>query len=123
MIILSLQAENLLKYRTLRLHELPVQGVIAVSGDNETGKSAIGEIICFALFGRTYSLAADDLGKLVRWGATQGRVALRFSAKDQELEIIRHLDRGGEQSARLLRRNHAQEPVARGLTAVSVIAT
>ncbi len=119
MIIRSLQAENLRKYRTLRLDELPEQGVIAVSGDNETGKSAIGEIICFALFGRTYSLAAGDLGKLVRWGAIRGRVVLRFTAKDQELEIIRQLDRSGEQSARVILRDQPQEPVARGLGAVN----
>ena len=118
MIIRSLQAENLLKYRHLRLDELPEQGVIAVSGDNESGKSAIGEIICFALFGRTYSLTADDLRKLVRWGATQGRVALRFSANDQELEIVRHVDRGGVQSARLMLRDQPEAPVARGVEAV-----
>jgi exonuclease SbcC len=118
MIILSLQAENLLKYRRLRLNELPERGVIAVSGDNETGKSAIGEIICFALFGRTYSLAAADLRKLVRWGAIQGRVALRFNKNDQELEIMRHLDRGGEQSARLVHHNQPHEPVVRGVEAV-----
>jgi exonuclease SbcC len=118
MIILSLQAENLLKYRSLRLNELPERGVIAVSGDNETGKSAIGEIICFALFGRTYSLAAADLRKLVRWGAIQGRVALKFKKNDQELEIMRHLDRGGEQSARLVRHDQPHESIVRGVEAV-----
>jgi len=119
MIIRGLQAENLLKYRILRLDEIPEQGVIAVSGDNETGKSAIGEIICFALFGRTYSLATGDLRKLVRWGAVQGRVVLRFNANDQELEIVRHVDRGGEQSARLRLQDRPQEPVARGVKAVN----
>jgi exonuclease SbcC len=119
MIICSLQAENLLKYRVLRLDELPERGVIAVSGDNETGKSAIGEIICFALFGRTYALAANDLRKLVRWGAVQGRVVMRFSARDQQLEIVRHLYRGGEQSARLVLPDRPQEPVARGVEAVN----
>ena len=118
MIIRGLQAENLLKYRTLRLDELPERGVIAVSGDNESGKSAIGEIICFALFGRTYSVATGDSGKLVRWGEIQGRVVLKFSAKDQELEIIRHLNRGGEQSARLVLRDQPQEPLVRGVEAV-----
>jgi len=120
MIIRSLLGENLLKYRYLRLDELPERGVIAVSGDNESGKSAIGEIICFALFGRTYSLAADDLRKLVRWGASQGRVVLKFSVKDQELVVIRQLERGGEQSARLLAHNNqSQEPVVRGVEAVN----
>lgn len=119
MIIRSLRAENLLKYRTLRLDELPEHGVIGVSGDNETGKSAIGEIICFALFGRTYSLTVDDLRKLVRWGAIQGRVTMRFSVKDRDLEISRHLDRGGAQSARLVLSDQPQETLARGLESVN----
>lgn len=119
MIIRSLWAENLLKYRTLRLDELPEQGVIGISGDNETGKSAIGEIICFALFGRTYSLRADELRKLVRWGAIQGRVSLRFRVKGQDLEISRHLDRGGEQSARLVLSDQRQETLVRGLESVN----
>lgn len=119
MIIRSLRAENLLKYRTLRLDELPEQGVIGVSGDNESGKSAIGEIICFALFGRTHSLTADELRKLVRWGAIQGRVTLRFSAKDRDLEISRHIDRSGEQSARLVLSHQPQETLARGLESVN----
>ncbi|MEA3275887.1 MAG: AAA family ATPase [Pseudomonadota bacterium] len=118
MIIRSLEAENLLKYKTLRLNELPARGVIAVSGDNDTGKSAIGEIICFALFGRTYALTADDLDKLVRWGAGRGSVTLAFSTKDHDYELTRHLDREGEQSARLVRDNQPQEPLARGAEAV-----
>ncbi len=119
MIILGLYAENLLKYRALRLDELPEQGVIAVSGDNESGKSAIGEIICFALFGRTYALPPEDLRKLVRWGASHGQVTLRFCTKDRELEIVRQLDRGGDQSAKLFDCERPEEPLARGLDPVN----
>ena len=119
MIIRSLHAENILKYRTLRLNELPEQGVIAVSGDNESGKSAIGEIICFALFGRTYSLVAEDLRKLVRWGSIRGQVTMRFATKEGEREIIRTLDRGGAQSARLVQCDRPEEPLERGLDAVN----
>jgi len=119
MIISSIQAENLLKYRSLRLEDLPEHGIIAVSGENESGKSAIGEIISFALFGRTYSLTPDDLRKLVRWGAIQGWVMLRLNANDQDLEVVRHLYRGGEQSARLVQRDRPQEPLARGVRAVN----
>lgn len=119
MIIRGLEAENLLKYRLLRLDELPEQGVIGISGNNESGKSAIGEILCFALFGRTYSLALEDVSKLLRWGAIRGRAALRFVAKDQEFEIVRHLERSGEQAARLTLREQAQEPLVRGVEAVN----
>ena len=65
MIIRSLSTENLLKYRKLELSDLPEQGLIAVSGQNESGKSSIGESICFALFGRSFSVDSDEWDKLI----------------------------------------------------------
>ncbi|HDY83028.1 MAG TPA: hypothetical protein ENH48_08765, partial [Halieaceae bacterium] len=56
MIINAVQAKNVLKYATLDLKDLPEKGIIAISGENESGKSTIGETVCFALFGRTFSL-------------------------------------------------------------------
>lgn len=66
MIITSIKAENVLKYTSLDLQELPEQGLIAISGLNESGKSTVGETICFALFGRTFSLVEDDLQKIIQ---------------------------------------------------------
>jgi exonuclease SbcC len=119
MIILRLQAERLHRYRKLRLADLPERGIIAVSGDNESGKSAIGEIICFALFGRTYVLAADRIGKLVHWGTGQGAVTLQFRAKGVTYEVSRQLARDGQQSARLVLADEPDEPLARGGVAVT----
>ena len=68
MIITEVQAENVLKYKHLSLENLPATGVVAISGPNESGKSSIGETICFALFGRTFSLGPDQLHKIVHWG-------------------------------------------------------
>ena len=50
MIITHISAENLLKYKHLELNKLPREGVITISGQNESGKSTIGESVCFALF-------------------------------------------------------------------------
>ncbi len=50
MIIHRVVAHNVLKYGRLILEDLPEQGIIAVSGPNESGKSSIGETICFATF-------------------------------------------------------------------------
>ncbi len=61
MIIHGLTAENLLKYRRLELRNLPERGVIAIGGHNESGKSSVGESICFALFGRSFAVGPDDL--------------------------------------------------------------
>lgn len=113
MIILRLEAERLHRYRVLRLADLPERGIIGLSGDNESGKSAIGEIICFALFGRTFALAGERIGKLVHWGAGEGAVTLRFRVKGKSYEVSRHLARDGAQSARLIQLDAPAEPLAR----------
>ena len=113
MIILRLESERLHRYRVLRLADLPERGIIGLSGDNESGKSAIGEIICFALFGRTFALAGDRIGKLVHWGAGEGAVTLRFRVKGKSYEVNRHLTRDGSQSARLIQLDASGEPLAR----------
>ena len=57
--IKHIEADNILKYRKMRIANLPTQGQIAVAGPNEAGKTAIGETICLGLFGRTFSLGPD----------------------------------------------------------------
>ncbi len=102
MIITRLYAKNVLKYGTLLLEDMPQKGVIGISGANESGKSSIGETICFALFGRTWSLDEKSRQKVIRWGENRCLVMLRFVAADgKEYEITRHLDSDGNHSARL----------------------
>ncbi|MES9830962.1 MAG: AAA family ATPase [Candidatus Thiodiazotropha sp. DIVDIV] len=102
MIIHSINAKNVLKYSSLNLNEIPEQGLIAISGPNESGKSSIGETVCFALFGRTFSLDVDELTKIIRWGETHCSAQLEFSAADgQKYQLERFLDDAGNHSARL----------------------
>lgn len=101
MIIKALRAENFLKYERLRLTDLPASGIIAISGRNESGKSTIGETICFVLFGRTFSIGEQGLHKLIRWGATHCSVSLDFQVQDQTYRLMRYLDTDGGQHARL----------------------
>ncbi len=119
MIIRGIKAENVLKYRLLDIAEVPPSGLIGVSGPNESGKSSIGEAICFALFGRTFSLAPKDIGKIIRWGEERCSVWLRLGVKDKEYEIARFLDSDGNHSARLSELGR-EEPLARGAPAVAV---
>ena len=63
MIITSVHAKNVLRYAELKLANLPRRGVIGISGANESGKTTIAEILCLALFGRTFSHAEDDFPK------------------------------------------------------------
>ncbi len=119
MIITGVVAENLLKYSRLELRDLPKQGVIAVSGRNESGKSSIGEILCFALFGRTFALGPEELSKAIRWGEENGSVTLDFRGSDKRgYTLHRFLGRDGRNGARL----HAagsDQPLASGAEAVT----
>ncbi len=120
MIVRSLRAENLLKYRHLDLPEVPARGLIGITGENESGKSSIGEAICFALFGRTFAVTGDEPAKLVRWGESRCSVRLGFTGSDgQDYEIRRFLDRDGNQGARLSRAGEPDAPLAKGLATVA----
>jgi len=118
MIITDISAENVLKYARLELKDLPESGIIAIDGPNESGKSTVGETVCFALFGRTFSLEAGELDKLIRWGESRCSVSLRFRPGDGEhYEVSRFLDREGNQGARLSLVGQ-DKPMARGVEAV-----
>ena len=118
MIITDISAQNLLKYTSLELHNLPEKGIIAIGGPNESGKSTIGETICFTLFGRTFSLDSDQLNKIIHWGGSRCSTVLRFrTGAGEHYEIARFLDRDGNHGVRL---NHVgnDEPIARGVEEV-----
>src|SRR5210317_1633695 len=101
MIINSVSAQNILKYKNLDLPDLPEQGIIAISGCNESGKSSIGETICFALFGRTFSLGPEDVGKILLWGENHCSVTIDFTANENRYVLSRYLDKDGNHSAKL----------------------
>ncbi|MET0028142.1 MAG: AAA family ATPase [Candidatus Thiodiazotropha sp.] len=121
MIIHAIKAQNVLKYSHLDLLDLPEKGLIAISGPNESGKSSIGETVCFALFGRTFSLGLDELTKVIRWGETHCSAELEFSDSGGErYQLERFLDDAGNHSARLAPLGSDDEAsVVRGVEAVA----
>ena len=119
MIIERIQAENVLKYARLDLDKIPTQGLIAVIGDNESGKSSIGESICFALFGRTFSLGPDELGKVIRWGESRCAIKLDFRTPDgNRYQVARFFDELGNHGASISR--PGEQPMVRGVEAVAL---
>lgn len=119
MIITHISAENVLKYKQLELADLPHQGLITISGQNESGKSSIGETVCFALFGRTFSIGEeDDITRVIRWGETRCSVRLGFKIGEEEYELARFLDNEGNHGARLYHAGEEDRPVAKGDNAV-----
>jgi exonuclease SbcC len=123
MIITSIKSHNLLKYTDLNLENLPEKGIIAISGNNESGKSSIGESVCFALFGRTFSLKPEELKKIVLWGEQNCSVNLNFKVETQEYSLYRYLDTDGNHSARLSLLGHDDAPLARSPQQVDVMLT
>ena len=115
MILRHVVAENILKYRRLRIADLPAKGQIAIAGPNEAGKTAIGETICFGLFGRTFSLGPGETAKVIRWGEYNGSVSVGFVGSDGgEYRVVREVDNTGKHQARLFIEGEAQ-PVAEGV--------
>ena len=118
MIIRRLQAQDMLKYARLDLADLPEAGRILISGVNESGKTAIVEGLCLALFGRTVALDASQLSKAIRWGADAASVSLDFTGQDgQSYTVFRSFDAEGGRQARL-ERSGAEPPLAQGVAAV-----
>ncbi len=119
MILKHIEAENILKYQRLKLTDLPERGQIAVSGLNESGKTAIGETICLALFGRTYSLDSNELHKVIRWGEYSGYVRVDFAGCDgRTYRIVRKLDNTGKHEAELFLDGN-RTPTAQGVDEVA----
>ncbi len=123
MIITSIKSHNLLKYTELNLENLPEKGIIAISGNNESGKSSIGESVCFALFGRTFSLEPEEMKKIVLWGEKNCSVNLNFKVESQEYSVYRYLDTDGNHSARLSLLGHDDAPLARSPQQVDAMLT
>jgi len=121
MIINSIHAENVLKYESLSLDDLPSSGIIAVEGENESGKSTIGETICFALYGRTFSLTEEHLDKIIHWGAVDCSVRMVFTSADgKQYEVARFLDLDGNHSSRISSADDPDNPIVRGNEAVKI---
>jgi len=118
MIIHAVYAENLLKYKKLVLEDLPEKGLISISGQNEAGKSTTGEVICFALFGRTFSLSSEKISKALRWGESRCQVSLIFSVGDgKRYQVTRYLDEDANQGVKVNEEGHDDTPLARGVAA------
>ena len=119
MIITSVHAKNVLRYAELELTNLPRRGLIGISGANESGKTTIAEILCLALFGRTFSHDEGEIQKNIKWGEFGGSVTVGFMAKDtQPYLITRAFDADGNHLAQLRREGEA-EPFVRGAAPVN----
>ena len=104
MLIYSLQLTNFKKYSTLSIDDIPEQGVIKVGGQNESGKTSIGEAVCFALFGRTFLNDKKNAKRLIRWGEREMSVSIVLRDEGNiHFEITRTVNDNALSSIRVVR--------------------
>lgn len=108
MILVELEAVNFGKYRRLALRDIPAGGLVGVVGPNESGKTTIGDAVCFALFGRTASDRVPE--EHIHWKHDEMRLRLDFlDAEGHPWRITREVDRSGTYAATLGRLDATDE--------------
>ncbi len=101
MIVRGLRAEGFMRYRLLELEELP-RGVIAVVGENEAGKSSLGEAVAFSLFGRTVRTEETDPTLAIHWDHEACTTAIEVEVAGRGVHRVeRRVSRAGDLEARL----------------------
>ena len=95
MIIKSLYCKNFMKFRELDLREIPDKGLIGIIGENEAGKSTIGEAISFGLFGKCTRGDAQNLGDIIFWGEAEGFVQVKVNFGDEQFILSRNFSSDG----------------------------
>ena len=101
MIIKSIKARNFMRYPEIELKGFPQRGVIGIFGNNECGKSTIGHIISFALFGGTIKATKGEKEQIIHWGEEVCEVELEFSWGTKEYKVYRRIRQTGAQIARI----------------------
>jgi DNA repair exonuclease SbcCD ATPase subunit/DNA repair exonuclease SbcCD nuclease subunit len=95
----SLRFENMFRYEE---HELNFSefgdGLISITGENASGKSAILDIISVALFDKTPRGISSSV---MREGSNDGSIVLYFTAKGDKYRITRNFKRGKTGSVKI----------------------
>lgn len=102
MILRELRAEGFMRFELLELGELP-RGVIGLVGENEAGKTTIGEAVAFALFGRTIRTEGTDPTQAIHWEKDECRTRIAVELPGRGVHRVERLvARTGEFEARLI---------------------
>lgn len=101
MILRALKAEGFMRWESLELTDLP-RGVVAITGENEAGKTTIGEAVAFALFGRTVRTEGTDPSQAIHWDRDACRTSIELELAGKGVyRVERLVDRIGTFEARL----------------------
>lgn len=102
MIVHGLKAGQFMRFEKFEAPILPERGLVGIFGDNECGKSTVGELICFSIFGRTPKAPEGEPKKIVRWGQDTCTAEIEFSIGDERYRIMRRLSADGTKDGRMI---------------------
>src|SRR3989442_4122922 len=99
--LLSLYANNFKKLK-LKQPLLFTEGIILITGLNESGKSTILDAILYALFGRVIrpsKMPSND--DIVSYGSGEARIRLDFNIGETTYRVVREVHKNGPNRATL----------------------
>jgi DNA repair exonuclease SbcCD ATPase subunit len=91
-----------MRFEKFELPSMPEKGIVGIFGDNECGKSTMGELICFCIFGRTPKAPEGDPKRIIRWGQDTCTAEITFSAGEETYKIMRRLSADGTTDGRMI---------------------
>jgi DNA repair exonuclease SbcCD ATPase subunit len=91
-----------MRFDKFEMKSLPERGLIGIFGDNECGKSTVGELLCFAIFGRTTKAPAGEPQKTIKWGEDTCTTEITFITSGETFRIMRRLSSDGTRDGRLI---------------------
>lgn len=107
--ILNLKAEHFMKFAKIELNNFPKKGLLGIFGENESGKSTLGDAIFFSLYGLTSKCSSQNISTLIKWGETFCKTQVDFiipadeKNKKEKLYILtRQISSNNEQKAHLI---------------------
>ena len=112
--LLSLQATNFKKLNLKQPIRFP-EGIVLITGLNESGKSTILDAILYGLFGRMIRPTQKPSNEeIIRYGSGESQVRLEFAIGENRYRVVREVHRTRPNRALLyeVKPNGATKPIA-----------
>ena len=89
-----------MRFREVKLLNIPSSGLVCISGANESGKTTVRHLIYYILSGNNSN--GDKVEDLINWECGQMRVSATLLHNHKKVEIIRQVDRDGSTFSKLV---------------------